>query len=80
MAKKDKSLLGSILKGTVDLTGEIFMLLQKCDFKKEEYPNLFKEQKATFKKAGRKYLLSDLINIIIDLPKAILKRFRTYIS
>ena len=52
------------------------MLLQKCDIKKKEYPNLFQEQKATFKRAGRKYLISDLINIIIDFPKAILKRFK----
>ena len=64
----------------IDVSGEIFMLLKKCDMKKKEFPNLFEEQKATFQRVAKKYLLSDLINIIIDLPKAIMKRFKNYIS
>ena len=64
----------------VDLSGEIFMLLQHCDKKQMEHPNLFEQQKATFQRAGKKYLLSDLIIMIFDFPKALFKRFITYIS
>ena len=58
----------------IDTSSEIFMLLSKSNNKKINLINNYVEQKNTFDVYKRKSLISDSIKILIDLPKAILKR------
>ena len=64
----------SLEKMTLETSGEIYLLLKKSKPIKRKFPNLYIEQEKTFKQTAKDYLLSDILRIFIDLPKAIIKR------